>query len=270
MQVQKLEDEFGDIIAKARRGLGLSAQQLAGQVGLPATKISAIEAYEFTPDRETVARLAATLKLDAGKLAAIALDGWLPAPKNLRDWGNLAVIPSDYGGYEVKCYLQWDDAGNAALFDTGVDAAAVFRVVAGENLKLSHVFFTHSHADHVEALPEISRKFPNLQVVGLRQAVPETAVYRVASLRVTGFNTPGHSADGITWVVRDNESRPAIAYVGDALFAGSVGGPGHSYEKLLKNGREKILSLPDQTLLCPGHGPLTTVAEENSHNPFFR
>ena len=57
--------------------------------------------------------------------------------------------------------------------------------------------------------------------------------------------------------------------VGDALFAGSMGGGMVSYADALRTNREKIMSLPDETVLCPGHGPMTTVGEEKKHNPFF-
>ncbi len=60
-----------------------------------------------------------------------------------------------------------------------------------------------------------------------------------------------------------------IAVVGDAMFAGSMGGGMVSFSEALKNNREKILTLSDQTVLCPGHGPLTTVGQEKVHNPFF-
>jgi glyoxylase-like metal-dependent hydrolase (beta-lactamase superfamily II) len=63
-------------------------------------------------------------------------------------------------------------------------------------------------------------------------------------------------------------SKP-VAIVGDALFASSMGGGGVSYAEALKTNRECIFTLPDTTILCPGHGPMTTVAEEKRHNPFF-
>jgi glyoxylase-like metal-dependent hydrolase (beta-lactamase superfamily II) len=60
-----------------------------------------------------------------------------------------------------------------------------------------------------------------------------------------------------------------VAIVGDAIFAGSMGGGAVSYQDALKTNRENILSLPDETVLCPGHGPLTTVGEQKKVNPFF-
>jgi len=63
-------------------------------------------------------------------------------------------------------------------------------------------------------------------------------------------------------------ARP-IAVVGDSLFAGSMGGGNVSYRDALQNNIDKILTLRDETIICPGHGPMTTVAEEKKHNPFF-
>jgi glyoxylase-like metal-dependent hydrolase (beta-lactamase superfamily II) len=60
-----------------------------------------------------------------------------------------------------------------------------------------------------------------------------------------------------------------VAVVGDSLFAGSMGGAPNQYEQALRNNLEKILTLPDDTVLCPGHGPMSTVREEKGHNPFF-
>jgi glyoxylase-like metal-dependent hydrolase (beta-lactamase superfamily II) len=71
----------------------------------------------------------------------------------------------------------------------------------------------------------------------------------------------------MTYVVTGSY-RP-IAVVGDALFAGSMGGGSVSYEDALQTNRGEIFSLPDSTTLCPGHGPMTSVAEEKEHNPFF-
>ena len=69
-----------------------------------------------------------------------------------------------------------------------------------------------------------------------------------------------------TYYVPENAT---IAIVGDSLFAGSMGGGNVSYEHAMRNNLEKILTLPDETIICPGHGPMTTVGEEKQHNPFF-
>ena len=91
--------------------------------------------------------------------------------------------------------------------------------------------------------------------------------FHAGKLKIETRLTWGHSPGGITYVVTGLE-RP-VAVVGDAVFAGSMGGGGVSYADALNTNREGIFSLPDQTIICPGHGPMTTVGEERTHNPFF-
>ena len=80
--------------------------------------------------------------------------------------------------------------------------------------------------------------------------------------------TPGHSPGGTTYVVTGIE--PPVAVVGDALFAGSMGGVSpQNYPSALEANRANILGLSEDTLLCPGHGPVTTVTLERKHNPFY-
>jgi glyoxylase-like metal-dependent hydrolase (beta-lactamase superfamily II) len=86
-------------------------------------------------------------------------------------------------------------------------------------------------------------------------------------LTVESRLTWGHSPGGITYVVTGLE-RP-VAVVGDSIFAGSMGGGAVSYSEAVKNNLEQILTLPPTTVLCPGHGPLTSVGEEKTHNPFL-
>ncbi len=91
--------------------------------------------------------------------------------------------------------------------------------------------------------------------------------FSIGNLRVETRLTWGHSKGGVTYVVTGLEK--PVAVVGDAVFAGSMGGGAVSYEAALQTNRAQILTLPDDTILCPGHGPLTTVGEQKKHNPFF-
>ena len=91
--------------------------------------------------------------------------------------------------------------------------------------------------------------------------------FRLCKLRIEARLTNGHSPGGTSYVI-DGLQAPAVI-VGDSLFAGSMGGAPNEYQKALRNNTEKILSLPLETLICPGHGPLTTVANERKNNPFF-
>ena len=86
-------------------------------------------------------------------------------------------------------------------------------------------------------------------------------------MKVKALLTWGHSRGGMTFFVT-GLARP-VAIVGDSIFAGSMGGGNVSYKDALRNNIEKVLTLPDETIICPGHGPMTTVSEEKRYNPFF-
>ena len=98
-----------------------------------------------------------------------------------------------------------------------------------------------------------------------RFAAGET--FSIGALRVTTRLTWGHSPAGTTYVI-NGLSRP-VAIVGDALFAQSMGGGVISFKDALATNRLEIFTLEDHTVVCPGHGPMTSVGEEKAHNPFF-
>ena len=85
--------------------------------------------------------------------------------------------------------------------------------------------------------------------------------------QLTAIETPGHSPGGMSYLLEGAET--PVVFVGDALFCYSIGKVAEAYEFALAQIRRKILNMPEETILCPGHGPLTTVAFERSHNPFF-
>jgi len=92
----------------------------------------------------------------------------------------------------------------------------------------------------------------------------------LGNLRITNRDTPGHAEDGVIYVIGNwPDDAPHVAIIGDTIFAGSLASGFVSTAMLKQSVREKIFSLPPETLLCPGHGPLTTVAEEKAFNPFF-
>ena len=181
------------------------------------------------------------------------------------------------GGNTVKCYLVWDKASReAALFDTGWTAPPIFSLIEENQLQLRHLFLTHTHEDHLAAMGAIREKFPKVALHSSSRNAPPHQRNRpndfihLGSLRITNRDTPGHAEDGVTYVVGNwPEDAPHVAIVGDAIFAGSMGRGFQSWDLARQKIREQILTLPPQTLLCPGHGPVTTVAEEKAHNPFF-
>lgn len=271
-----LEDHAGDILRKARAMAAVSAGTAAAAAGLSEAELAAFEESGKTVRSIRFAALAPLLQLNAAKLEAVA-QGWLPAGIDLGAWRELRQISTTEGGNTVHCYLVWDEVTReAAAFDTGWDAAPVLKLVEENQLQLQHLFITHTHHDHVAGMQGIRDRFPKIHLhTDAKSAPPQHRNRRndcihLGSLRITNRDTPGHAEDGVTYLVGNwPEDAPHVAIVGDAIFAGSMGGAAQNGTIAKQKIREQILSLPADTLLCPGHGPLTTVAEEKAQNPFF-
>ena len=271
-----LEDHLGDIICKARAMTNVSAADAAKAAGLSETELATLEETGQVTKRPDFAALARVIGLVGRKLEAIA-GGWKPAEKDLSVWRELRVFTTAGDGMTVNCYLVWDEVTrDAALFDTGFDAKPILDTIAAEGLLLRHIFITHSHYDHVQALPKLREAFPKVRMHTSSRNAPvdqrnkPNEIVHLGGLRVTYRETPGHAEDGVTYLVGNwQEDAPHVAIVGDAIFAGSMGRGNQSWDLARQKVREQILTLPPDTLICPGHGPMTTVAEERGHNPFF-
>ena len=271
-----LEDHLGDILSKARAMTGVSTTVAAKAAGLTEAEWAALEQSGKPARAIHFSALAPLLGLDAAKLESIAM-GWTPAETDLAQWRELRPFTSSAEGLTVNCYLVWDEVTrDAALFDTGVEAQPILDCLAENQLQLRHIFITHSHWDHVQALPKIREVWPKARVHSGSKNAPvdqrnKTAeIIHLGGLRVTHRETPGHAEDGVTYLVGNwQEDAPHVALVGDAIFAGSMGRGNTSWDLARQKVREQLLTLPADTVLCPGHGPLTTVAQEKAHNPFF-
>jgi glyoxylase-like metal-dependent hydrolase (beta-lactamase superfamily II) len=265
-----LEDNASDIIGKAQRGLGISDSQLAERSGANAEKIRKLREGAF--DDDTVERAAPVLNLDPAALRKLAAGKW--SPEVIAEIEGLAQFNTTYHDMTVNAYLVWDPATREAVaFDTGADCGGMLQRIEQGRLSVKLILLTHSHPDHVADLRRLRKatdapvylsKFEEAEGA---EEVEEGKRFRVGSLEIEARLTSGHSPGGITYVVT-GLSRP-VAIVGDSLFAGSMGGGNISYADALRNNREKILTLPDETIVCPGHGPLTTVGKEKRDNPFF-
>ncbi len=271
-----LEDEFGDVIRKARVGLALSHKIVSLRVGLPVPELEKAERYLFVPGDETIRKLADMLDLKAPALLDLAHKRYDPAPTSFESLGSAAMVSSDFNSGGVNCYAVWDPSSReCAFFDTGVDFVALERLQAQQGFEVRYVFVTHTHGDHIGVLGEIQRRWKPMVVVGAHEPlhgaklIERDTEFALGMLNVEAFPTPGHSAGGLSFYIEGfGVGRPALCMCGDTLFAGSAGGPMHSYEALMRSVRRDILALEDDTILCPGHGPLTTVGGEKRHNPF--
>jgi glyoxylase-like metal-dependent hydrolase (beta-lactamase superfamily II) len=271
-----LEDHLGDIIRKGRQAAGVEPQVAARAAGLAESEFAALEQTGRASLPPNFQALAVAIGLNAAKLQRIA-NGWLPALPDLSQWRELRRITTTANGLSVHCYLVWDEGSReAALFDTGWDAGPVFRLVDDNGLELRHLFLTHMHDDHVAAMAPIRARFPKIHLHSNSKSAPPQHRNRpndfihLGSLRVTNRDTPGHAEEGVTYIIGTwPEDAPHAAIVGDAIFAGSMGCGNQSWHLARQKVRQQILSLPPATLLCPGHGPMTTVAEESANNPFF-
>ncbi len=271
-----LEDHLGDIIRKARGMSDISLAAAAGAAGLTETELSSLEDAGTCSKRPNFAALAIEIGLNVAKLESIA-NGWLPAKKDLSAWRHLRMFTSSDDSLSVNCYLVWDETSReAALFDTGFDGKAILDTLTAERLQLRHIFITHSHYDHIHALGDIRAAQPDASLhtssknAPAKQRNQSGEIVSLGGLRVSHRETPGHAEDGVTYVVSHwRHCASDVAIVGDAIFAGSMGRGNDSWALARQKVRDQILTLPPETLLCPGHGPLTTVAEELANNPFF-
>ena len=264
-----LEDTFADILGKAQRGLEISDTELSEKSGVSLADLKLLRAGNF--DETAAHKIAPLLDLNADALAAIALQRWQPQHVEV---AGLFSTTTPFDDMTVNAYLVWDSGSReAAAFDTGADCNGLLRFIGDNRLALKFILCTHTHGDHILELDLLHEKTGAPAFASRHEPLDgaepfdEGKTFALGSLRIDTRLTCGHSRGGITYVV-SGLAKP-VAIVGDALFAGSMGGGMVSYADALRTNREQIFSLPDETILCPGHGPLTTVGEEKKHNPFF-
>jgi glyoxylase-like metal-dependent hydrolase (beta-lactamase superfamily II) len=265
-----LEDNVGDIIGKAQRGLGISDSELAEKARIDSQAIRKLRDGDF--EEAAILSVAPILGLSGSALCELARGEWRPTKIEAID--GLEQFNTDYHEMAVNAYLVWDPASHAAAaFDTGADSREMVRFANRHKLNVQLILLTHAHPDHVADLPSLREETGGNVFAPTREPVPgaelidEGKHFQLGALKIDTRLTWGHSPGGMTYVVT-GLAHP-IAVVGDSLFAGSMGGGNVSYRDALRNNLEKILTLSDDTIVCPGHGPLTTVGEEKKNNPFF-
>jgi len=275
-----LEDEFGDIIQKARQGLGMTVAEVAAASRVPVSSLETMEACGMRPSGDQVTALAGVLHLDAGRLLVIAEGGWSPAPSPSGVMQRVIAVKGAVGSYAVMGYLLTDGGGREAVaFDTAGNGEEMLKAVRDHGLTLKYILLTHTHRDHVGGMELLRRAtgaplrvHPAERAAvlawwdGSRDAVIDDGEeVRIWDERIEARVTPGHTVGGLCYYHK------GVCFVGDSIFAGSVGRPQSpdGYRTLLASLQEKVLSRDPGTCLFPGHGPATTVGEERTHNPFF-
>jgi hydroxyacylglutathione hydrolase len=275
-----LEDDLCDILKKARTGLKLSVGDVARLTGLPGADISALERGDQLRDRAELRAISAPLGLRLEALEQIVLEKWVPKP--LPAMPGIETVLGEISGYGVKGYIV-HDAGEAVVVDTAYNVETMIEILEAKRLRLVGICLTHGHADHAEGIQQIVNRWPVPIYLGTedvsllhwkpseeQHAVPRDGrTIHVGRLAMKCLTTPGHTPGGICY--RVEMPWGPVTFVGDTLFAGSIGrsNPAQLYDTHLQSVRRHVLALPHDCLLLPGHGPGTTVREELDHNPFY-
>lgn len=271
-----LEDEFGDILRKAKWGTGVDDAELAAASGLSRADLAAWTRGDGVPGETEARAIARVLRLDPGKLADAAAQRWEPhvtPPSYVR---HHPQDPHPSNGY---IFFRENDKA-AALIDPAGVPANLLRAIAEGPYSLRYILITHKHADHCDATADVARAFPQAQIVMHKLDVAAIGALANRTLPIADGNeypfgedatirtlhTPGHTDGSSCFLFR------STAFTGDTLFAGSVGGAfgeRSTYGDILASVRTKLFVLDDATVVMPGHGPPSTIGEEKAHNPFF-
>jgi hydroxyacylglutathione hydrolase len=205
-----------------------------------------------------------------------------------------AVGPFFKNGFVVAC----DDTREAVIIDPGDEVAALLAVADRRGLNIRHILLTHAHVDHVTGVAEAKRRL-NAPVYLHRDdlflydaAVEQGAMFGLSvvpqppidafyetgqaiafgTLEARAHHTPGHCPGGVCLQIGPRGQGGRDLFVGDTLFAGSIGRtdlPGGDYATLIRSIRSVLFAFGDDAVVYPGHGPTTTIGQERRTNPFL-
>ena len=280
-----LEDEFCDIIKKARFGQAKGLTEIVELSKIAQSDLEELEKGHRSPTKAELHSLSQSLHLRFHALLSVSLEGWVPQaqPAWTTEDDLVLTIKGDIGGYEVKGYLLSDPKSKQALMiDTGYNASAMLSAIQAKDLTLVGICLTHGHTDHAGGLEQILAVHPVPVYLGngdfdLLPWKPPAASLKIPTdhhkiaageLTVECLSTPGHTPGGYCFL--SSRKGQSLCFVGDTLFAGSMGrsNPASLYDTHLHSLRQIVLKLDNKTVLLPGNGHPTTVEEEHKHNPF--
>jgi glyoxylase-like metal-dependent hydrolase (beta-lactamase superfamily II) len=272
-----LEDELGDVLEKALRHAGLSEEAAAERAGLGVNRI--LDAIDYRPDlsADELRALARVLGLNEIGLCALGC-GRYPLP-------TLPALPfcvyplhMTHGIGVANAYLVAEcGSSHAVLFDTGPGIEELEAIWPRAIRQVDAVFTTHLEAEHAGGLCAVVERFGVEAAycpAGVRapcgRAIGEGERRSFGAFEVTTFATPGHCSAHNCYVVRSTRARAGVPLLvsGDLFFAGSVGGAHFCRQQLLLHLGRMLSSVPAETVIAPGHGPMTTAGNELRFNPF--
>lgn len=200
--------------------------------------------------------------------------------------------------FQENTYVIWREGSSAALvIDPGLEPDLILSFLREQGLRPAAILNTHGHGDHIAGNAELKKAFPEAPlIIGANETellhdpranmsaffdfpiespdadrvVREGNVVNEAGIPLEVLDVPGHSPGHVAFVYR---SEPSLVFGGDVLFRGGIGRcdlPNSNGPLLLKGIREKLFTLPPETVVYPGHGPATTVGHEKQFNPFFQ
>jgi glyoxylase-like metal-dependent hydrolase (beta-lactamase superfamily II) len=198
----------------------------------------------------------------------------------------------ELGDFGSNCYLVGDeDTKEGMIIDPGDDGSSIMKQVKALGLSIKIIVLTHSHIDHVGGLADVKKATGAVIAIHENEApfllkqprlmefMPPTPpsppadrllkdgdVIKVGKLKFKVLHTPGHTSGGICLL------GDGIVFTGDTLFNFSIGRadfPGSDYDQEMQSIRSKLMTLPDETRVYPGHGPATTIGTERKGNPFI-
>ena len=205
-----------------------------------------------------------------------------------------AVGPFFKNGYVVGC----ERTRHAVYIDPGDEVEQLLAVIASEQLQVDYILLTHAHVDHVSGVAEAKRSlaapiylhkddqvlYQNAVRTGMmfgltvEEPPPVDRYYEgegpitFGDYEVRIVHTPGHCPGGVCLAIsKAGDPSPPHLFVGDTLFAGSIGRtdlPGGNYETLLQAITNRLFAFPDESIVYSGHGPETTIGREKATNPF--
>ena len=200
---------------------------------------------------------------------------------------------------QVNTYVIYDDTKQCAIVDPGMETTAendeLINFLEKNELSPKYILLTHSHIDHVAGLEILCQKYNlpatlhndalkilhqaeiyasvmNFEIASLKnlptQSIEDKEVIKVGDIEIEALAVPGHAAGSMAYCLHEEQ----VVFTGDALFCQSIGRtdlPTGNYDQLIENLKTKILTLPNDYLILPGHGPESTIGDEKKYNPFL-